>query len=61
MPVIATCPHCGREYPFDFPGVGKTKREWTLLESAKVSFISSCPHCHGRFRANMKDFLVWKD
>lgn len=61
MPVIATCPYCGREYPFEFPSVGKTREEWQLLETAKVNFITTCPHCKGRFRADLNDFLIWHD
>jgi len=61
VPVIATCPLCDGKYDFEFPNVGKTKAEWELLQAAKVNFVTTCTRCNGRFRADMNEFLVWKD
>ena len=61
MSVVATCPLCAHEYPFDFPIVGKTRNEWKILKASKVNFVASCPQCKGRFRADLNEFLDWQD
>ena len=61
MPVVATCPLCKHQYPFNFPSFATTKEAWDVLAIARVNFVTMCPECKGRFRANMNDFLTWSD